>query len=89
MLLFVKIHENNALGELGNTIGKGLFAGLAATAAITISQMIEMKITKREPGDAPVKVVFEPLALNPRQKMIRKNYRSKFTGLMAQAGHSP
>jgi len=52
----MKIHQNNALGELGSAIGKGLLAGLAATAAITISQMIEMKITKREPSDAPLKV---------------------------------
>ena len=61
----MKISENNALGELGSAIGKGLLAGLAATAAITISQMIEMKITKREPSDAPTKVVSQVADVKP------------------------
>jgi hypothetical protein len=64
----MKLHQNNALGELGSAIGKGLLAGLAATAAITISQMIEMKITKREPSDAPVKVASETIAVKPATK---------------------
>ncbi len=53
----MKIKEENALGELGNAIGKGVLAGLAGTLAMTISQAIEMKITGRGPSDAPVKVV--------------------------------
>lgn len=53
----MKIRQNNALGELGSAIGMGLLAGLAGTAAITLSQMIEMRITKRKASDAPVKVV--------------------------------
>jgi len=61
----MKLHKNNALGQLGSAIGKGLLAGLAATAAITISQMIEMKITKRKPSDAPVKVAEETIAVKP------------------------
>jgi hypothetical protein len=61
----MKIHQNNALSELGSAIGKGLLAGLAATAAITISQMIEMKITKRKPSDAPVKVAEETVGAKP------------------------
>ena len=69
----MKIHQNNALGELGSAIGKGLLAGLAATAAITISQMIEMKITKRQPSDAPIKVAEETVGAKPapgeKQKM--------------------
>jgi hypothetical protein len=59
-------HENNALGEFGAAIGKGLLAGLAATAAITLSQMIEMKITKREPSEAPVKVAKEVTGIKPQ-----------------------
>src|SRR3978361_1716474 len=61
----MKIHQNNVLGELGSAIGKGLLAGLAATAAITISQIIEMKITKREPSEAPVKVAGEVTGIKP------------------------
>ena len=63
----MKIHQNSALGELGSTIGKGLLAGLAATAAITISQMIEMRLTKREPSGAPLKVAKETIGAKPEK----------------------
>jgi hypothetical protein len=46
-------HESTVLGEIGAAIGKGLIAGLAGTVAITISQMIEMKITNRKHSNAP------------------------------------
>jgi hypothetical protein len=61
----MKIHNDNTLGELGNVIGKGLLAGIAGTAAITISQMIEMKITKRKPSEATVKVASEVTGVKP------------------------
>jgi hypothetical protein len=61
----MKIHENNAWGELGAAIGKGVLAGLAGTAAITISQMIEMSVTKRKSSDAPVKVAQQVINIKP------------------------
>lgn len=61
----MKLREENALGELAGAIGKGLLAGLAGTAAITLSQMIEMKITKREPSEAPVKVASQVTGAAP------------------------
>ena len=64
----MRIHENNALGELGSAIGKGLLAGLAATAAMTISQMIEMNITKRQPSEATLKVVGEVAGAEPKNE---------------------
>lgn len=64
----MNLHENNAFGELGGAIGKGLIAGLAATAAITLSQMIEMRITKRQPSEAPLKVAERAAGLKPANK---------------------
>jgi len=61
----MKLHENNTLGELGSALGKGLLAGIAATAAMTFSQMIEMKITQRGPSDAPVKVAEDTAGIKP------------------------
>lgn len=61
----MRLHENNALGELGAAIGKGLLAGLAATAAMTLSQMIEMRITKRKPSEATLKVAEEAAGVKP------------------------
>lgn len=54
-------HESTALGKLGAAVGKGLIAGLAGTVAITISQMIEMKITNRKPSNAPADAVEKAL----------------------------
>jgi hypothetical protein len=54
-------YESTTLGELGAAIGKGLIAGLAGTIAITISQMIEMKITKRKASTAPATAVKKTL----------------------------
>jgi len=61
----MKIRQNNALGELGTAIGIGLLGGLAGTAAITLSQTIEMKITKRGPSEAPIKVVKQTAGVAP------------------------
>ncbi|WP_202925342.1 hypothetical protein [Mucilaginibacter sp. 14171R-50] len=61
----MKLHEDNTFGALGSAIGKGLLAGLAATAAMTLSQMIEMKINKREPSDATLKVAEDTAGLKP------------------------
>ena len=61
----MKLHEDNTLGALGNAIGKGLLAGIAATAAMTLSQMIEMKITKRGPSNATLKVAGDAAGVKP------------------------
>ncbi|SRR6185312_1631153 len=48
-------------GKIGSAIGKGLIAGLAGTAAITLSMKIERMITKKPtsfaPGDAASKAL--------------------------------
>jgi hypothetical protein len=54
-------HESTVLGELGAAIGKGLIAGFAGTIAITASQLIEMRITKRKASQAPAKAVTKTL----------------------------
>lgn len=53
------------LNELGTAIGIGVMAGIVGTAAITISQAIEMKIDKREPSSAPADAVSKVLDLEP------------------------
>ena len=67
-------HESTAPGKLAAAIGKGLIAGLAGTLAMTASQMIEMKITKRKPSDAPAKAVKKTLHIEPS-----KGYKMKFS----------
>ncbi len=54
-----------AVSKLGGALGKGLLAGLAGTAAITASQMIEMRFTHREPSKVPANVAEKTLHIRP------------------------
>lgn len=54
------------LSKAGGALGKGIIAGFAGTVAITISQMIEMQITKRSMSNAPVVVGGKTLGVEPR-----------------------
>ena len=54
------------LKHVAHAVGKGLIAGLAGTIAITVSQMIEMQITKRGLSNAPVKVGGDVLGVEPK-----------------------
>lgn len=59
---------NEAGSEIGffaSEIGKGLLAGLAGTAAMTLVQMLEMKLEDREPGEAPATVAEKVLKVKP------------------------
>jgi hypothetical protein len=49
-----------------NPVGRGLAAGLAGTAALTLSQTIEMRITGRPPSDLPAQVAEGLLGISPR-----------------------
>lgn len=53
--------EDNRLEKVGKAIGIGLMAGLAGTVAITLSQTIEMKLTKRPPSTTPIDAVSKVL----------------------------
>lgn len=62
------------ISAIANAIGRGLIAGAVGTAAITFSQMIEMKITKRKPSEEPAdaaEVLFdiEPQTINAKKRL--------------------
>ena len=68
MKIKLKKYKNKpgyALSEFAGSIGKGLIAGAAGTIAITISQMIEMKITKRKPSSEPADAAEKVLDVKP------------------------
>ena len=56
----------NRVGQLAGAIGRGLVAGLAGTAAITVSQAIESKLRGRPPSTAPSDVAGKVLGVQPR-----------------------
>ena len=67
-----RIHS--VAGKVALALGKGIIAGIAGTAAISLSQIIEMKITGRKPSEAPAKAVNKVLHI----KAVNKDYRPAF-----------
>lgn len=51
--------------DIGSAIGKGLIAGAAGTVAITVSQLIEMKIEDRPPSTVPADAASKALEIKP------------------------
>ena len=53
------------LGEIAASVGKGLFAGVAGTAAMTVSSTLEMKIRDRQASNTPAKAAGKVLGVEP------------------------
>ncbi len=60
--------------EFAEAVGKGLMAGAAGTLAITVSQMIEMKITKRKPSSEPADAAEKVLDIKPETEGNRQKF---------------
>lgn len=54
-----------SIGKVAGALGKGLFAGLLGTAAITISQSIEMILTDSEPSTIPADAAAKVFGIQP------------------------
>lgn len=57
-----------ATNKLVKTLGIGLVAGLVGTAAITASQMVEMRLRGRKPSKSPAKAAEKVLHLSPQDE---------------------
>ena len=55
-----------SLGTAAGNVGRGLTAGLAGTAAITVSLLVESKIRGREPSTTPADAGGEVLGVTPK-----------------------
>ncbi len=55
------------ISNLAQNVGKGLLAGLAGTAAMTISSTIEMKVRGREASTAPARAAEKVLGIKEFQ----------------------
>lgn len=67
-----RIHSK--AGKVAFALGKGVIAGLAGTAAITIAQMIEMKISGRKPSDTPAKAVNKVLNVEATDEQHKEEF---------------
>ena len=54
-----------SLRDVAANFGKGLFAGLAGTAAMTVSSTLEMKISGRAASETPAQAAEEVLDVQP------------------------
>ena len=69
-----KSEPSSWIAELAGAIGKGLMAGAAGTLAITLSQMIEMKITKRKPSTEPADAAQKVLEIKPETEEDKQQF---------------
>ncbi len=54
-----------SVGALASAVGKGLFAGVAGTAAMTVSSTLEARLSNREPSTAPADAAAKVLGVEP------------------------
>ena len=54
------------LGKTASAVGRGLFAGAAGTAAMTLSSTLEMRLRDREGSTAPADAAAKVLGIQPR-----------------------
>ncbi len=57
-----------SLGDVAADFGKGLFAGLAGTAAMTVSSTVEMKLSGRPASETPAQAAEEVLGVQPNDE---------------------
>jgi hypothetical protein len=68
-------HEfSKHVGAFGSALGKGLIAGLVGTAAITLSQTIERKITGKPTSFAPGDAASKALDIEASKMEARKKF---------------
>lgn len=87
------------LGDIAGAVGRGLFAGAAGTAAMTLSSTMEMKLRGREGSTAPADAAGKVLGVQPRNpagkarfsNVVHWSYGTSWgaaRGLIAAAGLS-
>ena len=88
-----------ALGDVAANFGKGLFAGLAGTAAMTASSTLEMKLSGRGESTTPAQAAEEVLDVEPPDEEAESRFSNlvhwgygtgwgSVRGLLASAGLS-
>lgn len=62
------------IATLAEAFGKGLFAGAAGTAVMTVSSTLEMKIRGRKPSSAPATAASKVLGAEPTGEKEKKRF---------------
>src|ERR687897_2120611 len=62
------------LGDVAAAFGKGVFAGVAGTAAMTLSSTIEMKLRGRPASSAPAQAAAKVLGVEPVDEVAKARF---------------
>ncbi len=87
------------LGDVAADFGKGIFAGLAGTVAMTVSSTLEMKLSGRAASDTPAQAAETVLDVEPKDEESEARFSNlvhwgygtgwgSVRGLLASAGLS-
>ena len=66
------------LGDVASAVGKGLFAGVAGTAAMTVSSTLEMKLRGRAASSTPARAAEKVLGVRP----VDEEAEARFSNLV-------
>ncbi len=88
-----------SLGDVAADFGKGLFAGVAGTAAMTVSSTLEMKLSGRGASQTPAEAAEKVLDVEPEDEQTEARFSNLVhwgygtgwggvRGLLASAGLS-
>lgn len=64
------------LGDVAAAFGKGIFAGVAGTAAMTVSSTLEMKLRDRPASSAPARAAAKVLGVEPVDEASEARFSS-------------
>jgi hypothetical protein len=62
------------IGDVAASVGKGLFAGVVGTAAMTVSSTLEMKLSEREASKAPAQAAEKVLKVEPEDEQAEDDF---------------
>jgi hypothetical protein len=62
------------IDRMGGALLRGLVAGAAGTAAMTVSSTLEMRLRRRPPSDAPAAAAGEVLGVVPRDEAGKRRF---------------
>lgn len=63
-----------SLGDVAADFGKGLFAGVAGTAAMTVSSTLEMKLSGRAASETPAEAAEKVLDVEPKDEGAEERF---------------
>jgi hypothetical protein len=66
------------LGNVASDFGKGIFAGVAGTAAMTLSSTLEMKVRGRPASSTPALAAAKVLGVKP----VDEEAKARFSNLV-------